>query len=121
MRHLVCDVLTGLGYAVLECPDPLVAITRCQEHSGKIDLLLTDLVMPRIDGSELARHVLARHPDLRVLYVSGYALESLTERGVTLPESVFLKKPFTPGLLADKVREALAQPAAIRHVSKQPV
>lgn len=119
VRHLVCDVLTGLGYTVMESPDPLAAIAHCEEHPGKIDLLLTDLVMPRIDGSELAKHVSASHPDLRVLYVSGYAPESLTERGVSLPENVFLKKPFTPGLLAEKVREALAQPSPIRHASKQ--
>jgi CheY-like chemotaxis protein len=112
VRNLVRAVLTKLGYTILECSSPSDAIVLCDRYAGQIDLLLTDLIMPGMDGNELARRILVSRPKIRVLYMSGYALESFVKRGFQLPSSGFLAKPFTPGLLAEGVRKALALPNA---------
>jgi two-component system cell cycle sensor histidine kinase/response regulator CckA len=74
---------------------------------------MTDLIMPETNGREPATRIVAGHPETRVLYMSGYAEESFAKRGVELPGSVFLGKPLTPRLLADRVREALARPTVV--------
>jgi CheY-like chemotaxis protein len=107
VRQLVREFLTGLGYTVLESAEPEAALALCSRHHGKIDLLVTDFVMPKMNGRELAKRILAIHPKIRVLYMSGYAQESHFKRGARLKDQVFLSKPFTPQLLADRVREAL--------------
>lgn len=119
VRNLVRVVLAKLGYTILECSDPSDALALCDRYEGQIDLLLTDLIMPRMDGSELSRRIMASRPKMRVLYMSGYALESFARRGVRLPGSVFLAKPFTPGLLAERVRDALARPNLSKLSSQQ--
>jgi two-component system, cell cycle sensor histidine kinase and response regulator CckA len=111
VRSLVTAVLTRLGYTILECSDPLAAIAVCDQFPDRIDLLLTDLVMPKMDGSELASRISASRPETRVLYVSGYAKESFAQRGMELAGGRFLEKPFTPSRLAESVRDALAHPA----------
>jgi signal transduction histidine kinase/CheY-like chemotaxis protein len=109
VRQLVREFLTGLGYKVLESGEPEAALALCDRHRGRIDLLMTDFIMPKMNGSELAARIAAIHPEARVLYMSGYAQESPTKRGMDLKECVFLSKPFAPGTLADRVREALSQ------------
>ena len=109
VRTLIRAILTDLGYTVLACAEPFAAILLCKQHTEKIDLLVTDLILPHMDGTKLAESVTTNRPEMRVLYVSGYAPEVFSERRVKLPGGVFLGKPFTRAMLADKVREALGQ------------
>ncbi len=75
------------------------------EH--KIDLLLTDVIMPQMGGKELAQALRSRQRDLNVLFISGYTRDVLGESDLTAASNSFLQKPFTPGILANKVRECL--------------
>ena len=112
VRKLIAAVLTDLGYNVLSCAEPLAAIQVCRGPE-KIDLLVTDLILPNLNGAKLAESLLRSRPDMAVLYVSGYAPEYFLKRQVELPKGVFLGKPFTRETLADKVRQAL-KPDQIR-------
>jgi CheY-like chemotaxis protein len=106
VRKLASDVLNQCGYTVLETGDPLEALVIGEHCRGPMHLLLTDMVMPAMRGPALALQVLAWHPNLSVLYMSGYSDEMVERRTVT-PSGLFLPKPFTPDALARKVREAL--------------
>jgi two-component system, cell cycle sensor histidine kinase and response regulator CckA len=103
VRTLTRDVLRDAGYSVLEASDPDQALWLCQAHPGPIDLMVTDVVMPQLNGPALASRVSERRPQVRVLYISGY---SENERGV-LAAAAFLQKPFTPDDLRDRVRQVL--------------
>lgn len=107
------EVLTNLGYSVLDYSEPSSALSLEEGYLNRIDLLVTDLIMPEMNGRELATPTVAAHPETRVLYIGGYAEESFAKRRVELPGSVFLGKPFTPRLLADRVREAPARPTVV--------
>lgn len=107
--QLVREFLTGLGYTVLESAEPEAALALSSRHRGRIDLLMTDFIMPQMNGGELAARVLAIHPETQVLYMSGYAQESHLRQHADLKQCLFLSKPFTPRLLADRVREALGR------------
>ena len=85
------------------------ALALAERHEGPIHLLLTDVVMPEMNGRELARHLASLRPEVRVLYMSGYADEAIARHGVLDPGTAFLQKPFTPDGLARKVREVLDQ------------
>ena len=100
-------ILKRAGYQVLECADPLEAIERCEQFPERIDLLLTDVVMPKLNGRYLAERVLALRPLTRVIYVSGYSDETISERAVLEEGVVLLKKPITPAALLERVRSAL--------------
>jgi len=107
VRELTRMVLAGRGYSILEALNPQDAERLAGSHRGEIHLLLTDVVMPGISGRELAKRLTARHPHLRVLYMSGYTYNVIAEDG-TLEEGIsFLQKPFTPQALTQKVRETL--------------
>jgi CheY-like chemotaxis protein len=81
---------------------------RCaRAHDGPIDLLLTDVVMPGLNGRELAERFATLHPTARVLFMSGYAGEALSAQGALDPSVAFMAKPFMPAELAGKVREVL--------------
>ncbi|MBI2932577.1 MAG: response regulator [Planctomycetes bacterium] len=107
VRKLTCRILQSHGYTVIEARNGAQAMDVCERHSGAIQLLVTDLVMPGIGGDELARNLLSRHPSLKVLFVSGYANEAVARQGVLAPGAAFLQKPFAPDDLAHKVREVL--------------
>ena len=109
VRSLVSRVLEGLGYKVLEASDASMAEVVAARHSGTIDLLLTDVVMPGDSGPELAKRLAALRPGLRVLYTSGYADDAVVHHGVVAAGVTYLQKPFTPDALARKTREALDQ------------
>jgi PAS domain S-box-containing protein len=114
VRELTNMVLSGRGYSVLEALNPQDAERLAANHGSEIHLLLTDVVMPGISGRELAKKLTARHPNLRVLYMSGYTYNVIAEDG-TLEEGLsFLQKPFTPQILAQKVRETLDRPVAAK-------
>jgi PAS domain S-box-containing protein len=107
VRVLVREILRQTGYTVLEATDVDHALRICQEHPEPIHLLLTDVVMPIMSGRELAERAAALHPELKVLYMSGYTDNVVVHHGVTSRDSRFVQKPFTPKTLARKVREAL--------------
>jgi PAS domain S-box-containing protein len=104
-------VLASCGYAVLEARDAEEALRLAGRHAGPLHLLVTDVVMPGLDGRQLADRLAAQVPGLRVLFVSGYAGKAVLARGVTEEGAGFLQKPFTPIALARKVREVLDAPA----------
>ncbi|MBI1916403.1 MAG: response regulator [Planctomycetes bacterium] len=109
VRGLVRHILQRAGYAVLEAQDGAEALGVCGQHGGPIDLLLTDLVMPRMGGAELVARLGPLRPEVRVLYLSAYTEEVLARWGIHEARAAFLQKPFTPDALTCKVREVLDQ------------
>ncbi len=107
VRALARAVLEQQGYTVVEAPDPQEAIELARSYESAIDLLLTDVIMPRMSGRDLAARVTEILPEVRVLYMSGYARHLMTNQGVLEAGVDFLEKPFTPQGLACKVREVL--------------
>jgi two-component system, cell cycle sensor histidine kinase and response regulator CckA len=107
VRSLVEQVLTRLGYTVLTAPDGLVAMEICKSRRRDIALLLTDIVMAQISGPQVYARVAELIPGIAVLYMSGYAGDTVFARGVRAGEVPFLQKPFTPVAVARKVREVL--------------
>lgn len=107
LRPLARELLSKLGYRVLEASDSPAALAAARAHPGEIHLLISDVVMPGKSGVQLARQLTAERPRLRVLYVSGYTDEAVVRHGILTPGVNFLQKPFTPDVLARKVREIL--------------
>jgi two-component system, cell cycle sensor histidine kinase and response regulator CckA len=107
VRKLARQALEARGYRVLEASDGEMALDLCREHPGEIDLLLSDVVMPRMSGRELREHVIAMSPNTRVLFTSGYTDDAVLRHGVSESESEFLQKPFSIHALLRKVREVL--------------
>ncbi|MBW7932794.1 MAG: response regulator [Gemmatimonadaceae bacterium] len=107
VRELVRVTLARAGFRVLAARDGDEAMTRAAAHDGRIDLLLTDVVMPGLSGPELARRLRMARPTTRVLYMSGYATSVLMDEGTPISESELLAKPFAPDELVARVREAL--------------
>ncbi len=107
VRALARDVLEMNGYTVLEALDAEDAVRLGESHPGPIELLITDVVMPRMSGPELARRLRARRPALRVLCMSGYPESPERETEATASWNAWLQKPFTPDTFMDKVRECL--------------
>ncbi len=110
VRQLTTEVLETLGYSVLQCRDAEEAIRVTAIHGGPIHLLLTDVVLPQMDGRSLFGFLSPMFPDMRVLYVSGYAENAIVHHGVLDAGVKFLQKPFTVDSLAKKVREVLDEP-----------
>ncbi len=108
LRELAARVLRKQGYAVIEAANGIEALeTMVASSQAKIDLLITDVIMPEMGGKELSRKLLERYPGTKVLYISGYTDNAIVHHGV-LDEGVsFLPKPFTPISLAQKVRDTL--------------
>jgi DNA-binding NtrC family response regulator len=95
------------GYNVLEASDGEEALRVSQEHPGPIHLLITDVVMPRMGGPQLAARLADGRPDMKVLFVSGYAENTVLQHGMIDVNTRFLQKPFSLKSLARKVREVL--------------
>jgi CheY-like chemotaxis protein len=108
VRSLSRQILQGCGYTILEARDGEEALRVAQKHAGDpIDLLVTDVVLPRLDGRELAESLLRQRPLLKVLYFSGHGEDAVLEHGVIPHQGGFLQKPFTASALAQKVRDDL--------------
>ena len=107
VRHFLVRVLREHGYAVLESGDPAEAIGLAERHEGKIDLLITDVVMPEMKGPELAESLAAVRPGTPVLYVSGYADRNVARSDDDVEVAGFLSKPFGPQALLANVRKIL--------------
>jgi two-component system cell cycle sensor histidine kinase/response regulator CckA len=110
VRELTSEALQALGYTVLEAGDPAKAKEICQEYKGILHLLLTDVVLPQMDGKRLFDELSPLFPEMRVLYVSGYTENAIVHHGVLDVGVQFLQKPFTMDALARKVREVLDEP-----------
>lgn len=118
VRALARDILVAAGYEVLEAGDGADALRVAEAHPAPIHLLLTDVVMPRLGGVELAGQLTRRRPDTKVLYMSGFAVVGAQieqASGPTLePGDPILPKPFTAEALTRKVHEVLARPSSPR-------
>ena len=112
VRAVTQESLTGLGYTVLEARDVDEALRIAREDMRRIDLLVTDVVMPKMNGRKLAEHVRQVHAETEILYMSGYTDDAIVHHGVLEPGTSFLQKPFTPLELLRKVREILGADTA---------
>jgi two-component system cell cycle sensor histidine kinase/response regulator CckA len=107
VRAVASAVLKKAGYQVLEACDPDEALAVSAQHGSEIHLLLSDVVMPRMSGRELAERIIARHAGAKVLFMSGYSNGGMLRQGVIDDDTPFLEKPLTPTLLARRVYEVL--------------
>jgi PAS domain S-box-containing protein len=110
LRLLIRELLESVGYAVLDADAPDRALAVARAHGTPIDLVLTDMVMPRMGGQELVKELSAIRPGLRVVYMSGYSDQAVAEQGTLEPGTLFLQKPFTLEALMRTVRRALDAP-----------
>ena len=106
---LITRILSTLGYTVLTAQAPALALKTAQDHTGKIDLLITDVVMPEMTGRDLSVRLLSVYPDLKVLYMSGYTADVIAHRGILETGAQFIQKPFNKDELARKIRDALSE------------
>jgi CheY-like chemotaxis protein len=108
VRLLAHEILIDRGYTVLEASNGEEAIQVSESYEGEIDILVTDVIMPGMSGTEVAEHLLRRRPKMKVLYMSGYTDNSIVNHGVLDSGVAYIQKPFTPDGLARKIREVLA-------------
>jgi CheY-like chemotaxis protein len=109
VRSLTREVLERSGYHVLEAKNGSEGLERAEQHSGPINLLITDVIMPEMNGRALADRMTELRPAMRVLFISGYTDKAVVRHGVLKAKTAFLQKPFTATALAAKVREVLDQ------------
>jgi signal transduction histidine kinase/ActR/RegA family two-component response regulator len=112
VRALARDALEQSGYSVLEAQDGAEALVLGEQHDGRIHLMLADVVLPVLNGPKILQSLEPKHPEMRVLYMSGYADETIARHGVLSLGTAFLQKPFTTRSLLRKLREVLDAPAA---------
>ena len=110
VRILARRILERLGYKILEALDSSHALAICQRYKGKIDLLFTDVVMPKMNGRELAEKVIESRSGIKILFMSGYTKNIVAKHGVFEHDCAFLQKPFLVSALVQKVREVLDDP-----------
>ncbi len=107
LRALTRSVLQRAGYRVVDACNGVEALKICETSGEKIDLLLTDVVMQQMSGRELTDKLMPKYPEIRVVFMSGYASDAMVQHGVEVGTAAFLQKPFTTQGLIQKVREAL--------------
>jgi two-component system, cell cycle sensor histidine kinase and response regulator CckA len=109
VRRFVVKALGGYGYRVLQAAEGSQALTMAECHSGAIDVLLTDVVLPGMNGRELANRFRIMRPDTKVIYTSGYTQDLIAHRGVLHDDISYIPKPYTADQIAAKVREAMGK------------
>jgi signal transduction histidine kinase/ActR/RegA family two-component response regulator len=109
VRHVVVTVLARAGYRALAAAGPLDALALARETESSLDLLLTDVVMPHLSGTELAERLRTSHPKLPVVYMSGYTDKHVLDRALLDPDAHFLPKPIIPARLLDTIARALSE------------
>jgi PAS domain S-box-containing protein len=109
VRAIARHTLESCGYRALEASNGADALRRCTQHQARIDLIVTDVVMPGMAGRPLIERLKGLWPDIKVLYMSGYTDDAVIRHGVLQAQAAFLQKPFAPHALATKVREVLDQ------------
>ena len=119
VRHLACRALRDHGYTVVEARNGSLALSYMQAHAGTIDLVISDVVMPEMGGRDFGINLAALHPGVPILYMSGYTGEDVVQRGLLDAGAPFQQKPFTPGILASKVR-AMLDHRTRRHQNASP-
>jgi len=107
VRNLTREILTSYGYKVLEAATGAAALSICDTYSETIHLLLTDVIMPKMSGSDLKDQIIKNCPDIKVLFMSGYTDDSIVHSGILDSDIAFIEKPFSPDSLARKVRNVL--------------
>jgi PAS domain S-box-containing protein len=110
LREVIREALQEQGYTLLLASHGEDALALARRHDGPINLMLTDLVMPKLGGVDLARQIASLRPEMRVVYMSGYTDGAISRQGALPPGTVLLEKPFTADRLARAVREALDAP-----------
>jgi two-component system, cell cycle sensor histidine kinase and response regulator CckA len=111
LRSLISEVLRRSGYVVLQARHGMEALDLSRNHTEKINLMITDLIMPKMGGRDLANALAPKFPDMKVLYMSGYPDDALSQQEISSSSLAFIQKPFTPDTLVQKVREILHSPA----------
>lgn len=117
VRQSIGEFLTLNGYVVLEAKNGTEALALARDYDGPIHLMITDVVMPRMSGAELASALASDRPEMRVLFVSGYAESTVLRHGAIDVTTRFLQKPFSLKALARKIREVLDAKAFAASVS----
>jgi two-component system cell cycle sensor histidine kinase/response regulator CckA len=107
LRLLVQELLESAGYTVLDADAPHKALSIVQSTPGPIHLVLTDMVMPRMNGQELAKRIALLKPEARFIFMSGYLDQAMGDEGTLEPGALFLQKPFTMDALMRTMRRAL--------------
>jgi signal transduction histidine kinase/CheY-like chemotaxis protein len=109
LRKLIVEVLQNYGYKLLDAGSGEEAIEKAREYPGDIDVLLSDVIMPGINGDELADVLLKRRPDMKVVFMSGYPVDTRGSQGILGKDISFLQKPITMSKLAEKLREVISR------------
>jgi len=110
VRNVICRVLGKHGFTVLQASDGQDALQLLSQQTEPIDLLISDVVMPNMNGIELRKRLLETRPDLKVIFLSGYPEGMLQRETLATANTYLMEKPFTPGQLADKVKGVLGLP-----------
>jgi PAS domain S-box-containing protein len=112
VREMAAEILRENGYEVMVAKDPEAALILAAQYNGVIHLMLTDVVMPRMSGRDLAEQITPLRPEMKVLYMSGYTDDAIVHHGVLEEGTAFIAKPFSIDALARKLREVLDEPVA---------
>ena len=105
--ELTASILKGVGYKVVTASTPNQALEKMAQQTDPIHIMITDVVMPNMSGPKLAKKMVAEHPEMKLIFMSGYTDDAVVENGFGRPGTVFLQKPFSPDVLKAKVRELL--------------
>jgi CheY-like chemotaxis protein len=107
VRWMTTHMLEGMGYTVIQSETPEEAVSICGREEPAIDLILSDVIMPGMNGREVTDKARELRPGIKVLYMSGYTADIVAERGMVEDGMHFIQKPFSLDALCDKVKEAL--------------
>ena len=107
--QLIAGLFTAAEFSVQTAKDGVTALRLIDDPSADIDILLVDVAMPRLNGPELVRAVLSHHPDIKIIFMSGYPSDVLEQYGNWTSSILYIKKPFTPDTLMRAVRNVLGR------------